>query len=359
MRPLRYSINVDWNAELVRRLSAAAAALLCLLALCTLTARRAEAAFDADSARAKATALIPAVLDADAGRLWREFDGDMRGALKDSASWSVTLHQIVNSIGALDSVTSEDVSSPKSGLFVYVAHCRFAKSPNPLEMIFAFDTDGRIAGLWVRPDANLPRKEYASPFLDYQVRTRLRLPFRGAWTVFWGGRTLTQNYHAFARDQRFAMDVLIVRNGRTHDGDGSRCADYYCYGQPVLAPAAGTVVWAQDSLPDNPPGKMDPAHATGNSLILDHGNGEYSLLAHMQPGSLRFKPGDHVPADAVVGLCGNSGNTTEPHLHYHLQNGPVPFDADGLPVAFVDLIVDGKRAERAELVKDERVSRQP
>jgi murein DD-endopeptidase MepM/ murein hydrolase activator NlpD len=267
------------------------------------------------------------------------------------------LGSIMSSIGALDSVASEEVTTPEAGTFVYDAHCRFSKAPGPVEMIFAFDANGRISGLLLRPDAKVPRKEYASPFLDYRTRTTLRLPFRGEWYVFWGGRTLKQNYHAFTRDQRFAMDIVIMKDGRTHGGDGKSCADYYCYGQPVLAPAAGTVVWARDSLPDNTPGQMDPAHATGNSLVLDHGNGEYSLIAHLQPGSQRFKVGDRVPADAEIGRCGNSGNTSEPHVHYHLQNGPAPFDADGLPAQFVDLRVDGKPVDRGEIVQGQKVSR--
>jgi murein DD-endopeptidase MepM/ murein hydrolase activator NlpD len=240
---------------------------------------------------------------------------------------------------------------------VYRALCRFARFPQPLEVIFAFDNEGRVTGLLARPPAAGPRTEYPSAHLDYHAKTRLSLPVRGEWTVVWGGRTVKQNYHAFTRDQRFAMDILMVRDGRTHSGDGKLLAQYYCYGQPVLAPAAGTIAWEQDSLPDNPPGQMDPAHATGNSVILDHGNGEFSLLAHLQPGSLRYRVGDRVKAGAEVGRCGNSGNTSEPHVHYHLQNGPKPFDADGLPVEFVDLIVDGRRTDRAEIVQGQRVQR--
>jgi hypothetical protein len=313
--------------------------------------------FDADSARARARALAPHVWRAEPGPLWREFDGTMRGALNDSANFAAVLRTIVNSTGPLDSVLGEQVTTPRADVIVYTARCRCAKSTATLELIIAFDPTGAVSGLLVRPAAGEERKEYPSTHMDYQDRTVFRLPFRGEWTVFWGGRTLAQNYHAFTRDQRFAMDVLVVRDGRTHAGDGRRCEDYYCYGLPVLAPAAGTVVWAQDSLPDNAPGRMDPAHATGNSLVIDHGNGEYSLIAHLRPGTLRFKVGDRVPADAEVGRCGNSGNTTEPHVHMHLQNGPTPFDADGLPVQFVGLIVDGKRVDRAEIVKGQRVQR--
>lgn len=337
---IRFPSLVPWLAVLVLSVGAAA---------------RAEAGFDADSARAKAHQLMPAVVENHPERLWPEFDAKMREALRDSANFATTLSAIHVQTGALDSVLSEQVTTPQPGIFVYRAKCRFARAPLPLELVLAFDADGRMSGLLVRPPKDEPRKEYPSTHLDYQTKTKLRLPFRGEWTVFWGGRTLDRNYHAFTRDQRFALDLLIMQDGKTHRGDGTHLTDYFCYGQPVLAPAAGTVVWAQDSLPDQVPGQMDPVHATGNSLILDHGNGEFSLLAHLQPGSLRFKVRDRVSQGTLVGLCGNSGNTTEPHLHYHLQNGPQPFLADGLPAQFNDVVVGGKRVARAEIEKGSRV----
>lgn len=315
----------------------------------------AEVVFDADSALRKAHRLLAHVVRNEPGPLWAEFDDTMRGALRDSSGFAVTLAGIHAQTGALDSVLREQVQSPSAGTFVYRAQCRFVSASTPLEILLAFGADGRVSGLLVRPPAGETRKEYPSPHLDYRTKTPLRLPVRDEWSVFWGGRTLATNYHAFTRDQRFAMDLLIVKEGRTHTGDGTKCTDYYCYGRPVLAPAAGTIVWEQDSLPDQPPGKMDPAHATGNSLIIDHGNGEYSLVAHLQPGSLRFRTGERVTAGAEVGRCGNSGNTTEPHLHYHLQDGPRAFAADGLPVQFVDVLVNGERVARAELEKGQRV----
>ena len=314
----------------------------------------AHAAFDADSALAKARRLLPHVVRDEPGPLWTEFDEAMRGALRDSASFAVTLAGIHAQTGAMDSVLGERVQVPNTGTFVYRARCRFASAP-ALEVVLAFDTAGRVSGLLVRPPVDEPRKEFPSSHLDYRTKTPLRLPFRDEWTVFWGGRTLATNYHAFTRDQRFAMDLLVVKDGKTHGGDGTKCTDYYCYGQPVLSPAAGTIVWEQDSLPDQVPGRLDPAHATGNSLIIDHGDGEYSLLAHLQPGSLRFHVGERVTAGAEVGRCGNSGNTTEPHLHYHLQDGPRPFVADGLPAQFLDVIVDDRPVGRAELEKGQRV----
>lgn len=74
---------------------------------------------------------------------------------------------------------------------------------------------------------------------DHRTRTALRLPFRGEWYVAWGGREAHQNRHVRARDQRFAYDFVVLRDGSTHEGDGSENADYHCFGRPVLAPAGG------------------------------------------------------------------------------------------------------------------------
>ena len=124
-----------------------------------------------------------------------------------------------------------------------------------------------------------------------------------------------------------------------------------------MAPAAGRVAWTRDSLPENEPGHMDAAHPMGNAVVLDHGQGECSVFAHLVPGSLRVKPGQQVAEGDTLGLCGNSGHSSEPHLHYHLQNGPVPLDADGLPAAFEGYLADGKQVARGEPVRGEKVRR--
>src|SRR5690349_814622 len=192
--------------------------------------------------------------------------------------------------------------------------------------------------MWFKPDV-VP---YPTTHENDSTKTALRLPFHGAWTVFWGGTTLDQNYHVVARDQRFAYDIVKTKQGSTHDGDGKRNEQYYCWGAPVVAPAAGVVTEAVDGIPDNAPGEMNALKAAGNHVILDHGDGEWSLFAHFQRGSIRVKPGQRVAEGDTLGLCGNSGNSSEPHLHYHLQNGPAFGDADGLPARFVDYVADDK-----------------
>ena len=309
------------------------------------------AALDSAAVIAQGRALQPFVSAGEAGPLWTRFDDTMRAAMTDSANFARLMAGIHAQVGAIDSVLSEEAVQER-GFWVYRARCRFAKAPQPARLVIAFAPNGRIGRLSVRPDEQKP---FASSFLDYQTRTRLSLPFEGEWFVFWGGRTLEQNYHAASRSQRFAHDLTIMKDGRTHAGEGKKLEDYHCYGQPVLAPAAGTVVWLDDGHPDQAIGSSDPAHPIGNGVIIDHGQGEFSLLAHFQPGSLKVKKGDAVRARQPIARCGNSGNTSEPHLHYHLQNGPTPDNVDGLPAFFVDLVVDGQEVERAELLRGQKV----
>lgn len=320
-------------------------------------ASRAEARtapFDSSAALAKARALHEAIRSSDVPRLWREFDPRMRAAFGDEAGFDKALQQIRSQVGRLSDCVRDEVKK-ESGLLVYTAYCRFDNTATPLVLLIAFDREGAIAGLWVKPEA----KAYQSPYLSYESRTRLRLPFYGEWTVFWGGRTLEQNYHAVTADQRFAYDLLITKQGSSHVGDGAHNTDYYAFGSPILAPAAGKVAWVEDGVPDNYPGRMNPARPVGNCVVLDHGQGEFSLFAHLKNGSVRVKPGQEVAQDDTLGLCGNSGNSSEPHLHYHLQNGPTPLRAEGLPAPFVDFVADGKAVERGEPVKGQRIRRAP
>ncbi|HEX5133452.1 MAG TPA: M23 family metallopeptidase [Candidatus Krumholzibacteria bacterium] len=325
-----------------------------LVLLATFTAARAaDAPIDSAAALAKARALTPHVANAESGPLWSEFDDAMRAAMGDSVRFDAMLTGIRVEIGALEEILNETVDRERT-MWVYRARCKFSRSDAPLLLLMAFAPDGRVTGLAVQPDTP---QEYPSTKMDYQTQTTLDLPFRGEWFVVWGGRFIDDNYHAASKSQRFATDVLIEKNDATHTGDGSKLTDYLCYGEEVLAPGAGTVVWMCDSLPDQQPGKMDPAHPLGNGVIIDHGNGEFSVLAHMQPKSLRVQVGDRVDSSTVLGLVGNSGNTTEPHIHYHVMDGPDMATAEGLPVRFKEIVIDGETVPWAELVRGQTIRR--
>lgn len=322
--------------------------------LCMPLAANAAALTDSTAVLARAHELTPNVSANTPGPLWTAFDVSMRTAMQDSTRFAATLDGIHAQVGAIKKVIKEEVSQER-GVWVYRATCQFEKLDDPALLLFAFTPEGKIAGLAVRP---IP-KEAATTKLDYITKTPLQLPVQGEWYVFWGGRTLKDNYHAVSKAQRFAYDFVIRKNGSSFSGDGRKLTDYYCFGADIIAPAAGQIVWSCDSLPNQEPGQMDAKHPIGNGVIIDHGNGEFSLIAHLQPKTQKFKVGDTIKAGDVLGKCGNSGNTSEPHLHYHLQNGPDMTGSEGLPAMFVGVCVDGKKVEKAEFVRGQSVKRCP
>lgn len=293
-----------------------------------------------------------------ADTLWALFSPQMRAAIPSADALRTMQQQIQAQTGAETEVVGDRIVDPPPapGYVVYIRSARFASAPMLLDLTLAMDSAGAIHGLNLRPQQT--RDPAPSQFLEYRTKTDLRLPFDGDWYVFWGGRTVDQNYHAAHRDQRFAYDIVVRRDGSSHTGDGTRLEQYHCWGQPILAPGAGTVVTAVDSLIDQQPGQMDPRNPPGNHVVLDHGNGEFSLLAHLRRGSVAVRAGDAVARGQKLGECGNSGNTSEPHLHYHLQNGPVFGQAEGLPAQFNAYTADGRPVPRGEPVKGQTVRAQ-
>lgn len=139
--------------------------------------------------------------------------------------------------------------------------------------------------------------------------------------------------------ERFAIDwVRLGEDGRIFSGDGSKVEDFAYYGTEVRSVAAGTVVNLYDAadtqVPNADPTGITTENIGGDMIVVDIGGGNYAFYAHLQRGSLRVKLGDRVTAGQVVALLGNSGNTTAPHLHFHVMDGPSPLDANGLPYVF-------------------------
>jgi hypothetical protein len=138
--------------------------------------------------------------------------------------------------------------------------------------------------------------------------------------------------------QRFAIDwIRLDSQGRVWSGDEHDVHSYYGYGERVLAVANGTVVETLNNLPDQIPGKLpDPstitiANVDGNHVVLDLGNGVYAFYAHLQRGSVTVHAGQKVTVGQVLGKLGNTGNTSAPHLHFHLMNGPSVLGSEGIP----------------------------
>lgn len=172
-------------------------------------------------------------------------------------------------------------------------------------------------------------------------KTILFLPIRGEWFVFWGGDNKKLNIHHDTPNQKYAFDFCIVdRNGNSHRGKGRRNENYYCYGEEIFAPADGTVIEVIDGVRENKPGSMNSYSAVGNAVVIKHGNQEISIFAHLKPGSIKVKIGERVKVGQFVGRCGNSGNSSEPHFHYHLQDNPIIQNGKGIKCFFQKVKVE-------------------
>jgi hypothetical protein len=153
-------------------------------------------------------------------------------------------------------------------------------------------------------------------------------PLAGEWYVIHGGRSDLINAHypsslpLIGPEQADALDVIQVQNGRSFSGDSQQLTSYLAFGQPVLAPGDGIITDLTDTLPDLPIGTTDNTHLEGNYLVLDLGGKRYVMLAHLKQGSARVAVGDMVKRGQPIAQVGNSGDTSEPHLHLQVQNGP-------------------------------------
>lgn len=194
------------------------------------------------------------------------------------------------------------------------------------------------------------------PIRSGMSKTVFRFPLKGTWFAAVG--PTPQTGHRWGVMEEFAFDIAKVGEGdTTHRGDGLRFEDYYGYGAEVLAAADGKVVAAVDGVSEDPsnlrrPGESDEAYGervgqtqmalvmkggsaiAGDYVVIDHGNGEYALYAHLKPGSLKVKPGELVKAGQPIAQLGSSGNSTEPHLHFQVCDRPEPLNCAGMPINF-------------------------
>ncbi len=223
---------------------------------------------------------------------------------------------------------------------------------------FAFK--GKRDALRVRVRARIDGRDVEAtatlPIRSDVAKTRLNFPLHGVWFVAVGPTMHTA--HRWALPEEFGYDIARLGNGGlTHRGIGARFDDYYAYGASVIAAGDGVVAAAANDQPENAAvlRRLDEtaeaygarmqdiqgallmkgtAGVAGNYVVIDHGNGEYSLYAHLQPGSVRVQVGDRVAVGARLGKLGSSGNSTEPHLHFQVCDAADPLMCAGIPVQF-------------------------
>ncbi len=140
--------------------------------------------------------------------------------------------------------------------------------------------------------------------------------------------------------RRFATDWFLKKDGHTYKGDLHDRHSHHSYDQPVFAVANGKVVATRDGRPDNvpgyypdftPPADLSLETATGNLVIVDIGGGQFAHYYHLQPGSLRVKPGDRVRSGQMLARIGTSGDANVPHLHFEVTTSPRQFIGEGVP----------------------------
>lgn len=201
--------------------------------------------------------------------------------------------------------------------------------------------------------------------------SRIEYTFPLAGRSYVGSGQSLHTSHRWAVPEEFALDLArLGASGTTHPGDGGKRGDYYAYGQDVRAAADGTVVAAVDGVAETDanlrqPGESAEAYfqrvlagqaallqngpqaALGNFVVIEHAHGEFSHYAHLQTGSVRVHNGETIKRGQPLARLGHSGNSTEPHLHFQVTDGPDPLLSAGIPIRFQGisiLFADGPRA---------------
>ncbi len=186
----------------------------------------------------------------------------------------------------------------------------------------------------------------------------LRLPVRGTWLAGQAGASEITNGHL---TNRYALDILkLGPDGRLYKGKEKTVTDFYSYNEPIYAPADGWVTQIVDGIESDLIGNMDRDNPGGNYIIIDIGNEKYVYFAHLKKGSIVVKEGQSVKAGSLIGHIGNSGYSTHPHLHMHIQNKPIS-NPDGritYPFRFLEMrmkrLVFWKKISHGYLLRNDK-----
>lgn len=183
---------------------------------------------------------------------------------------------------------------------------------------------------------------------SFQNAVLVNAPFDGEWLISWGGEKKEDNHHIGSQPQDRAVDIRKIiegSGGQTMRGDPRKNESYGCWAQPIYSPIDGVVVVSVDGVPDNIPGELNHLSAGGNYVMIESPEGFVVVLAHLKQGSVAARAGVSVKAGDFLGLCGNSGRSTEPHLHLHVQSGTSVAKSVALRMVFPFITVGGVQKE--------------
>ena len=207
-----------------------------------------------------------------------------------------------------------------------------------LDVLFYIGMGQILGGLTakIRYGSKLPSAD------NYDCKIDYILPFEGKWTTVNGGISKVFSHSWGIIAQRYAYDFIIMDDeGKFFAGDNKNVQNYYCYGKNIIAPADGMVIQVsnnhRDSRVNGKKAYCDTWDIRGNFVVIQHAEKEFSVCAHLIPGSITVRAGDKVEQGDAIGKCGNSGNSSQPHLHFHIQSGKSFLASAGLPVSFVNI----------------------
>jgi urea transporter len=183
-------------------------------------------------------------------------------------------------------------------------------SPGKLQLVFVQHYS---------PERNLYQFLNQEDRLNDLKYVKLNLPFMGYWMVSQGYNGNLTHKGGWSQ----ALDFVITNEEQnTYQYPGTLPEHFYCFNKPVLACGDGTVELVVNHIEDNAIGKENLRENWGNTVVIRHVTGLYSKVSHLKKNSIKVKPGDVVKQGDLLGLCGNSGRSPEPHLHFQLQATP-------------------------------------
>jgi murein DD-endopeptidase MepM/ murein hydrolase activator NlpD len=291
--------------------------------------------------------------DGDEVALWTQMSAAMRAAVQNQDVLKSFTEHMAKYFGTEAQVIHQDaVFMPPAGV-QYTRIVRYSKTDELMVVTFTFSGSGTIEEFHIKV---MPQAA-DSKYVDYHDKTKLEFPLRGEWTIYQGGRMVAENEHATTTNERFAYEMVRMDTGQMFTHNGAANEAWFAFGQPVLADANGTVVKVANDYVDNAPYRPDAEAKHGNVVVIDHGDGEFSVYSHLKHGSVTVKIGDRVKTGDKIAEVGNSGDTLFPRLEYSLQTSADLNGSDGLPAAFQHLKVNGKHKKNVELVRGDVVEK--
>lgn len=176
----------------------------------------------------------------------------------------------------------------------------------------------------------------------------MSLPFNGNWKVFNGGVDKLHSHSWNIISQRFAYDFVLPEDANYKSDVKRRTVnDYLTFNEDVYSPNDGIVIKVKSDVRDNKyagSGRIDvlTKDMRGNFVIIKHDADIYSLIAHLKMNSCLVKEGDAVRRGQIIAKCGNSGHSTQPHIHFQIQDGANWYFSRGLPIIFSDIQINNK-----------------